>query len=55
MVQYITAQDSDVRINDHILSSKSPLDENQVELRHLRHSPFAIKALKFVTGVWVNL
>ena len=28
VVQYIATQDSDVRINDHILPSKSPLNEN---------------------------
>lgn len=54
MVQYIAAEDSYVRINDHVLPSKSPLNENQVELRYLRHSSSAIKTLKFVTGVWIN-
>jgi len=51
MVQYIPAEDSHIRINDYVLSSKSPLNENQVELGYLRHGPSAIKTLKFVTGV----
>lgn len=54
VIQYIAAQNSRVRIDDHVLPPKSLFEEDQVQLRYLGHGSSAIKALQFVTGVWVN-